>query len=351
VRQKREVGIYRNTRDSREGSNGMKDLKTKMIVKGGDRQRARRRRNIPKVDIPVQDCFAGLEDNVGFEITDVVELSMIENEACRPHRHAYYELIYVKETDGRHVIDYTTYENISEQVFVICPGQVHYWEGVSEASGILIRFHEDFLVDATLSVNAIWELNLLREMGGSGIGIPEGDIKQIGNLLDMMMMEDARKGQEYASVIRSYLNIFLIQAFRAYKEEKTGFWPQQRTRTLCEDFQRLVHHHVAERQSVQFFADRLEVSMGYLNEQVKMHTGLTPGGFIKRAAVTEAKRLIANTNLSMAEIAAALGFNDGSYFCRLFKAEMGMSPMKFRQACATVSKARNRKGRRMTDKK
>ncbi|MDR0424393.1 MAG: AraC family transcriptional regulator [Clostridiales Family XIII bacterium] len=329
----------------------MKEYKEKMIVKAGDKQRARRRRNIPKVDIPVQDCFAGVEDSVGFEITDAVELSMIENEAYRPHRHAYYELIYVKESDGRHIIDYTTYENISEQVFVICPGQVHYWEGVTEASGMLIRFNEDFLVDATLSVNAIWELNLLREMSGAGVSIPEADIDQMGNLLGMMLEEHMRKGQEYASVIRSYLNIFLIQAFRTYKEEKTGFWPQQRTRTLCEDFQRLVHHHVAERQSVQFFADRLEVSMGYLNEQVKMHTGLTPGGFIKRAAVTEAKRLIANTNLSMAEIAAALGFNDGSYFCRLFKAEMGMSPMKFRQACATVNKARNRKGsKRMSEK-
>ncbi|MDR1134826.1 MAG: AraC family transcriptional regulator [Clostridiales Family XIII bacterium] len=316
----------------------------KVINKSGKRQKARKRKDIPKVDISVHDCFKDSDSSVAFEITDAVELSMMAAGSNKPHRHAFYEIIYVKETDGRHVIDYTTYENISEQIFLVCPGQVHYWEGVTKASGTLIYFNEDFLVDKTLSVNAIWELNLLREMGGNGVGMPDDDdTEPLKPLLELISLEHMRKGQEYASVIRSFINIFLIQLFRIYKEEKMGFWPQQRTRTLCEDFQRLVHSHVAERQSVQFFADRLEVSMGYLNEQVKIHTGLTPGGFIKRAAVTEAKRLIANTNLSMAEIALALGFNDGSYFCRLFKTEMGMSPMKFRQTCTTANRARNRK--------
>jgi AraC-like DNA-binding protein len=74
--------------------------------------------------------------------------------------------------------------------------------------------------------------------------------------------------------------------------------------------------------------------MGCLNVQIKRQTGFTPGEFIKKAEVAEAKRLIVNTDMSMGDIAKAMGFTDGSYFCRMFKKELGISPMKFRQACA-----------------
>jgi AraC-like DNA-binding protein/quercetin dioxygenase-like cupin family protein len=310
-----------------------------------------RKKISPKINIPTHECFEVNEDGVAFEMTEAVSIATMDEGAEHPHRHPFYEILYVEESNGRHVIDYTSYENISDKVFLICPGQVHYWEDVTEAKGMLIYFNEDFLVDTTLSVNAIWELNLLREMGGAGVTLSEEETEQMEDLVRMMYTEYRRKGQEYASVVRSYLNIFLIQLFRIYQREKTGYWPQQRTTTLCENFQRLVHSHVSERQSVQFFADRLDVSMGYLNEQVKLYTGLTPGGFIKKAAVTEAKRLIANTNLSMAEIATALGFNDGSYFCRLFKNEIGISPMKFRQSCAARHSSRMGSSSRMGNSK
>jgi AraC-like DNA-binding protein len=78
--------------------------------------------------------------------------------------------------------------------------------------------------------------------------------------------------------------------------------------------------------------------MGYLNDQTKNILGVSPSVFIKKATVAEAKRLIANTNLSMAEIALKLGFANGSYFCRLFKSEMGVTPTQFKRICMRKAK-------------
>jgi AraC-like DNA-binding protein len=284
--------------------------------------------------IPIHDCFVANEDGVAFEMTEDISMATSELDSSSPHTHPFYEILFVKHTDGRHVIECSAYEGISGMAFLVCPGQAHHWENVTSVSGMLIYFNEAFLVDTTLSVNAIWELNLLREMGGAGVSPTAEELRQMDELVRLMYMEYRSRGVEYASAVRSYLNVFLIQLFRIYQREITGRWPHQRGSSLCENFQRLVQDHVKERQPVQFFADRLQVSMGYLNEQVKRHIGMTPGGFIKKAAIAEAKRLIANTNMSMGEIAATLGFNDGSYFCRLFKSDMGMSPMKFRQSCS-----------------
>ncbi|GHU49862.1 transcriptional regulator [Clostridia bacterium] len=286
-----------------------------------------------KMNIPVHDCFFANDDGVAFEMTESISQSAMEKDSSEPHRHPFYEILYVEKANGRHTIDHNSYENIEDKVFLICPGQVHCWEDVSNINGMLIYFNEDFLVDSTLSVNAIWELNLLREMGGYGVSLSEKERIQMDELIRLMYREYMHKGHEYASVIRSYLNIFLIHLFRVYQREATGFWPQQRTSTLLENFQKLVRSHVTERRTVTFYADRLGVSMGYLNEQVKTQLGVTPSSVIKRAAVDEAKRLIANTNLSMTEIALSMGFADGSYFCRLFKNEMGITPLAFKKSC------------------
>ena len=301
-------------------------------------------------NIPVHDSLTINDDGVAFEMNEFINQFEMEKEPLQPHRHPFYAILYIEKADGRHIIDHEIHENIRDKVFLICPDQVHSWEDVTYISGMSIYFNEDFLVDSTLSVNAIWELNLLREMGGAGISLTNLERAQVDEIVRLMFREYRHKSQEYASVVRSFLNILLIQLYRIYQRESEGFWPNQRTTSLVENFQRLVIGHVAERKSVKFYADMLNVSMGYLNEQIKRHLGLTPGEYIKKAAVTEAKRLIANTNLSMAEIAQNLGFTDGSYFCRLFKAEMGITPMKFKQSCITKSNGRLRIRRAYTPK-
>jgi AraC-like DNA-binding protein len=325
-------------------------MKGRIIKEVTEPTNTRRRSGAKYVNIPVQDCLTITDDGVGFEIAEFINLSEIEDNPSQPHRHPYFQILYVERADGRHIVDHALYENMKDEVYLICPGQVHCWEDVTDAIGMRIYFNEDFLIDSTLSVNAIWELNLLREMGGAAIKLTDIERTQIDQIINMMFREHKHKSQEYASVVRSFLNVLLIQLYRIFQRESEGTWPLQRRTSLVENFQKLVGQHVAERRSVKFYADRLDVSMGYLNEQVKRQMGMTPGEYVKKTAVTEAKRLIANTNLSMAEIAQSLGFTDGSYFCRLFKTEMGMTPMKFKQSCITKSNGRLRIRRSFTPK-
>ena len=78
-------------------------------------------------------------------------------------------------------------------------------------------------------------------------------------------------------------------------------------------------------------ARRIGVSTAYLNEAVKTVLRRTPGQLIRQAQVHEAKRLLAQTDLSVQEVAKELGFVDPSYFCRLFRREVGTTPGSFRR--------------------
>ncbi|OQC12146.1 MAG: HTH-type transcriptional activator RhaS [Lentisphaerae bacterium ADurb.Bin082] len=56
----------------------------------------------------------------------------------------------------------------------------------------------------------------------------------------------------------------------------------------------------------------------------------TPAAYLANLKIFEAKRLLKETKLSIAEIAFRVGCCDDGYFCRLFRRHTGMSPRKFR---------------------
>lgn len=51
--------------------------------------------------------------------------------------------------------------------------------------------------------------------------------------------------------------------------------------------------------------------------------------------ILEAKRLLMNSRLDIAEIGFGLGFTDNSYFGRYFKKAVGITPKSFRDLCAS----------------
>jgi YesN/AraC family two-component response regulator len=54
--------------------------------------------------------------------------------------------------------------------------------------------------------------------------------------------------------------------------------------------------------------------------------------YLANYRIQEAKRLLANPNMPVADVAAAVGFNDPSYFTRVFRKQEGVSPSEYRAA-------------------
>ena len=72
------------------------------------------------------------------------------------------------------------------------------------------------------------------------------------------------------------------------------------------------------------------VSAGWLSRMVKKETGRSIGVWIELARLTRAKRLLQETDMSVIDVAAAVGLDDQSYFARFFRKHTGMTPTAFR---------------------
>jgi AraC family transcriptional regulator, transcriptional activator of pobA len=83
--------------------------------------------------------------------------------------------------------------------------------------------------------------------------------------------------------------------------------------------------------SVADFAGRLNISSRYLTDLLKVETGKTAIELIHIALISEAKNRLRKKDKTVSEIAYELGFENLSYFSRLFKKETGMLPAAYKR--------------------
>ena len=73
------------------------------------------------------------------------------------------------------------------------------------------------------------------------------------------------------------------------------------------------------------------MSDDYLTYCFRQELGMTPIAYLNRYRVTQAKRLLKETDKTITEIALDVGFSDSGYFSRVFRKEVGMSPDAYRR--------------------
>ncbi|MCB0667845.1 MAG: response regulator, partial [Saprospiraceae bacterium] len=97
-----------------------------------------------------------------------------------------------------------------------------------------------------------------------------------------------------------------------------------------------VYHLIISRLSIEDFGigdicKNMLVSRSQLHNKIKATTGLSTSHFIRKIRLEQARKLIAGTEMTIAEIAYQVGFKDPNFFSRVYKLEFGESPSEGRE--------------------
>jgi AraC-like DNA-binding protein len=79
------------------------------------------------------------------------------------------------------------------------------------------------------------------------------------------------------------------------------------------------------------YADTLHISTAVLNIICQDMSGVSAKQLLLDLKLTEAKRLLLYSKLNINEISFRLGFEDSSYFARIFKKKALLSPSLFQK--------------------
>lgn len=161
-------------------------------------------------------------------------------------------------------------------------------------------------------------------LGLSGRVIAVGESGEAERVFREMASEYQLKKPFWEDACAALLLRFLALAGRLSRDLEAGVAPALRHR--MDDVCRAMHREAAENRSVGDYARMCHLSEGRFTHAFKESTGLSPKQYMMRIKVDVACQLLAGTGLSVAEVAAAVGIEDVSYFSRLIKKYTGRSP-------------------------
>jgi AraC-like DNA-binding protein len=92
-----------------------------------------------------------------------------------------------------------------------------------------------------------------------------------------------------------------------------------------------IHDHFAEPISREHLARHVAVNERYLTRCFQQEAKISPITYLTRYRIKQARLLLARGDMTVTEVAQAVGFSDSSYFSHVFRSEVGVSPSIFRR--------------------
>jgi len=163
---------------------------------------------------------------------------------------------------------------------------------------------------------------VLDELAAKGIEIYVNTLKIIAT--------SSRNFEKVTCIKYLTLSLFYGPLFNVFKKkiDSASF----RSPKLSTGFFHLLERHFREEHELSYYADKLNISVRYLYANVRSTTGKSPGYWIDYYMMSEAKKLLADMELSIVQVSDTLNFAGLSQFGKFFKKHEGISPSAYRKS-------------------
>ncbi|MBS1659909.1 MAG: AraC family transcriptional regulator [Bacteroidetes bacterium] len=243
-------------------------------------------------------------------------------------------IISCKRFKGEMTYGRSTYDFSEGTMMFTAPYQIISPEpGICDITGWCIYIHPDFFRGKSLSHYSFFGYDT-----NEALHISDTETHILRECVSNIEKEISQNMDKHThNLIISNIELLLTYCSRFYDR-------QFLTRTtinndLVQNFDRLLTDYFDNETpigkglpDVGYFAARLHLSPNYLSDLLNKHTGKSTQEHIHLKLIDKAKSLLWNTEKSISEIAYDLGFEYPSYFTKLFKSKLGVSPKEFRNA-------------------
>jgi AraC-like DNA-binding protein len=144
--------------------------------------------------------------------------------------------------------------------------------------------------------------------------------------------ELAERKEGYRQAALAHLTLLLIDVARL-ADDVVGDLRRSGEPLLADVFA-VIDRHLGQPLSLRDVANELGITPGHLTTVVRRRTGRTVQEWIIERRMVEARSLLSETDLSVAEIARRVGISDPGYFSRQFRRTHGTSPRDWRSRSA-----------------
>lgn len=266
----------------------------------------------------------------GLEVLDLAETvgRLPRAELAVPQRPEFHILLFVSHGRTRHLLDFRRIDLGPGSVLWVRPGQVQRWGDLSDVRGTVVLFRADFLE----SLPDVAELARDPECSdwtdtGRVLAAGVGQLRRVAT--DGRLPEGVRTGMGRHLLAAIVLELGHLAHRAGRRTVEPG--------SVFDRFRREVEERFAQTRTVADYARRLGYAPRTLARATRNATGAGAKEFIDARVVLEARRLLAQTELSVARVADRVGFADPANFVKFFARRAGALPSEFRASVRTTT--------------
>lgn len=255
----------------------------------------------------------------------LVDNSFIE----KPHSHNFYLLVLFTKGLGVHKIDFNTYEIQAGSLFFLQPGQIHSWQLSQDIEGYIVFCNQD-MYNFYFGNKKIEEYTFYNSSSSRPeIKLDEKDMEEFSKYFELMLLENDNKDFGNIDKVLNLLDIIHIEISRKYFHDNDHVAHSYNKK--IDVFKQILKQYYLNEKAPSFYAEKLNISLKHLNRICKTILNSTVNEMITDRVLLEGKRMLVNSDKTISEIADYLGFENYSYFTRVFKKSTGFTPREFRK--------------------
>ncbi|UPK67007.1 helix-turn-helix domain-containing protein [Chitinophaga filiformis] len=276
----------------------------------------------------------GLQHTEGLFIVTEEDDNRMRNLVQYPFRSDHFIIIMQVEGTSQVRINSTDFHIREKEILLIPPNAVRQFQEVQTGMRFAgLVFTSGFVARSGISKK---DADMLDFFSAS---LPGFELKpaEFDRLLNMLMLlrekYTSTDGMPADQQVIFYLFLAFLYELRSVYMRNNGDKKIQLTRKeeITMRFIRLLNDYCKEERSVLFYAAQMNVTPRHLTQTVKEVTGRSAGELIDEMVIVEAKLLLNDVSLSLAQVAEKLYFSDQFFFSKFFKRNTGITPSEYRK--------------------
>jgi AraC family transcriptional activator of pobA len=252
-----------------------------------------------------------------------------------PARQNFFRIVFVRSGRGTVLSNLCPYEMRENMLFIVSPGHALAWQLEAGARCEIVEFKREFFALSPINLGILTKIPYLYRDGVDptlrlGPAAADNLCQLFRQLRDTTQTERSSARNE---ILRAYLTIILTFTSQLY-EARLRDLPTDGRETgdpLVRTFRLVLEENFPRLLKVSDIAGVMKIPPSRLNERLRLTTGRSASDIIHERVMLEASRLLANSPLTIAEIAYALNFKDPSYFARFFRKHTEQPPRAYRE--------------------
>lgn len=241
------------------------------------------------------------------------------------HCHSFCEIIFISDGQGAVTVDGKRYEVHKGDVVIYNPEVPHHEESSQEEPMELLFMALDHIALPDLPPNHLMPSHY-RCVYHAGIYQ-----NVFYTSYQQMIVEFEREEELYIEIAQEFSRTLLMYILRIISQQERHAKLLHKSNKITDRAVDYIREHFRESITLEDVAAGCYVDKFYLSHLFARHEGMSVGKYILMLRVDESMKLLRETNMSVQAIAELVGFEDMSYFCRMFKKAVTMTPLQYRR--------------------